>query len=69
MKLKITRFLATMVFAITVGACGGGGGGGGDSGGAQLDSQGFDGTAIMTADLSGAARARPNASMGALEAN
>ena len=65
MNMNAMRFIAVLSLAITLGACGGGGGGGG---GAGLDGEGFDGAALMTADLSGSQRARPNATMGALEA-
>jgi len=67
-QMKTSRMIALMALVGILGACGGGGGGGGGSSdGADLGAAGADTTALMTADLSGAARARPP-TMGALEA-
>lgn len=49
-------------------ACGGGGGGGGGAGPYGENSATAD-AALMTMDLSGAQRAQPNPTMGALEMN
>lgn len=65
-QMKTSRMIALMALVGILGACGGGGGGG-SSDGADLGAAGADTTALMTADLSGAARARPP-TMGALEA-
>lgn len=65
-QMKTNRMIALLALVGILSACGGGGGGGGgDGGGFGADSAD---TALMTADLSGAARAQP-ATMGALEAN
>ena len=64
-RMITTRVIVLFALVGILNACGGGGGGGGgDGGGFGADSAD---TALMTADLSGAARARP-ATMGALEA-
>lgn len=61
------RFVSALTLVATLVACGGGGGGGG-SGGGDVGAETADFTSMMTADLSGSQRARPNATMGALEA-
>lgn len=67
--MKTIRIIALAAFmGCGLSACGGGGGGG-DGGAAVMGVEGVDFGALMTADLSGSARARPNATMGALEAN
>ena len=66
MQMKTTKLIVLLALVGVLSACGGGGGGGGgDGGGFGADSAD---NALMTADLSGAARAQP-ATMGALEAN
>jgi len=62
---KITRFISALTVIATLAACGGGGGG---SRGGDVGTESADFTSMMTADLSGSQRARPNATMGALEA-
>ena len=68
-EMKAIRMTALLALVGILSACGGGGGGGGggSGGGGGFGADGAD-TALMTADLSGAARAQP-ATMGALEAN
>lgn len=77
MKRNLSLFLLSAVLSLALTACGGGGGGGGDSGngseGGEIAADGGDdggGAVVMLGqDLAGAARAQPNPTMGALEAN
>lgn len=62
----IARVVSALVVVAVLAACGGGGGEGG--GGGDVATGSLDFTSLMTADLSGSQRARPNATMGALEA-
>lgn len=73
MKRDLHLWVLSGVLSLALTACGGGGGGGGGSGdGGEVGTSNADGggaVVMLSQDLTGAERAQPNPTMGALEAN
>lgn len=79
MKRDLHLLVLSVVLSLALTACGGGGGGGGGDSGdggrsgdsGEVGTSADDGEAVvmLSQDLAGTARAQPNPTMGALEAN